>query len=87
MRQARLLKRIRKQLNKTQPELEKMIGMKSSGNFVSRIERGICGVPVTMALKLSKIAGMDPSVWKHAWLDDMNDTWERKSVWARKRIK
>lgn len=86
-RQAKLLKRIRKSHNLTQPALEKILKIKSGGNFISRIELGKCHIPVMMALRLSKFAGMDPSVWKHAWLDDVSFQWEKKSVWANKRIK
>lgn len=84
-RQAKLFRRLRERQGYTQRGFGEALQV--HGQFVSNIERGKANIPIKIAMRLSKMTATDPSVFMHAWLDDMADTWERKYEWARKRSK
>lgn len=57
-------------LRYSQQELSAVLGYKN-GQFISNIERGLCGLPVKMVPKVVEVLKMDPAIIKKAMVDDM----------------
>lgn len=73
IKNARLLK------NLSQGHLAKKLGL-TSPQFISNMERGLCGCPVPMAKKLIKLLNIEEKVLKKAIVDDivehLNKEWK-----------
>lgn len=70
-----LLKLARSQAKMSQGKLGKLLGY-DSPQFISNIERGLCGCPIETAKKVSKILKIDKKTFKFAILADYLEYYE-----------
>lgn len=57
----------------SQNQLSKLLGYKN-GQFISNVERGLCGIPLKGIQKLIEVLGLDRTELKNAMLRDYEDT-------------
>ena len=57
----------------SQNQLSKLLGYKN-GQFISNVERGLCGIPLKGIQKLIEVLGLDSLELKNAMLRDYEDT-------------
>ncbi|PIP89573.1 MAG: hypothetical protein COW01_11390 [Bdellovibrionales bacterium CG12_big_fil_rev_8_21_14_0_65_38_15] len=57
----------------SQNQLSKLLGYKN-GQFISNVERGLCGIPLKGIQKLIEVLNLDSRDLKNAMLRDYEDT-------------
>lgn len=58
---AKLMRESREKTHWSQTELARMLDMRN-GQFISNIERGLCGLPSKYVLKVCSVLSIDPDV-------------------------
>lgn len=65
-----LLRKAREKKGWSQNDVSHMIGMKSQGQLVSNIERGLCNLPPKHGFKICEILSIDPATMIETMAND-----------------